>query len=95
MILKLQPAKQNGKDGELVTVPSLQGLTIKEAGNLLEEIGLRLVPEGSGLAVEQSVKPGTKVTGGTSVKVKFTPPGQDDDNQTPSGGSSAAEEKTI
>jgi len=84
VILNLQPVKQNGNDGELITVPNLKGLTIKQVGTLLEEIGLRLVPEGSGLAVTQSVKPGTKVAGGTSVKVKFTPSDEDNDVQPPS-----------
>ncbi|WP_347488337.1 stage V sporulation protein D [Desulfoscipio sp. XC116] len=96
VILKLRPAKKSGKDGELITVPSLQGLTIKEAGNLLEEIGLRLVPEGSGLAVEQSAKPGAQVTGGTAIKVKFVPPGQDEnDDQSSSEGDAARKPNNI
>jgi len=85
VILELQPATQEENGGQ-VTVPNLQGLTIKEAGNLLEEIGLRLVPEGSGLAVEQSVKPGTRVKAGTAVKIKFAPPGQGTDGGQNSGG---------
>ncbi|KAF1084867.1 Stage V sporulation protein D [Sporotomaculum syntrophicum] len=91
VILTLQPIKQRGKEGELITVPMLKGLTIKEAGNLLEEIGLRLVPEGSGLAVTQSINPGTKVTSGTSVKVKFAPPSDNEVVQPPSGGSETAQ----
>lgn len=94
VILKLQPAKQSGKNGELITVPSLQGMTIKEAGNLLEAIGLRLVPEGSGVAASQSAKPGTQVTGGTVIKVKFAPPGQKEGTgEKPSGTSNRASEQ--
>jgi len=75
VILELQPAGKK-EDGEPVTVPDLRGLTIKESGNLLENIGLRLLPEGSGVAVQQSVNPGTKVEHDTTIKVIFEPPGQ-------------------
>jgi len=83
VVLHLQSSKQNGEQGELVTVPSLKGLTIKQVGNILEEIGLRLVPEGSGFAVTQSVKPGSKVNSGTAVKVKFAPPVKDSEVKPP------------
>ena len=78
VVLTLQSSQQNSQEGELITVPSLKGLTIKETGNLLEEIGLRLVPEGSGMAVTQSIKSGTRVKSGTSVEVKFAPPSNDE-----------------
>ncbi|MBO8136619.1 MAG: stage V sporulation protein D [Desulfotomaculum sp.] len=68
-----QPAElQDGK----VTMPDLTGCTIKEAGMLLESIDLHLEASGSGLAASQSVKPGTKVSKGTTVKVIFKPPGK-------------------
>jgi len=51
---------------------------------------LRLVPEGSGLAVEQSVKPGTRVKAGTAVRVKFAPPGQGTEGGQTSGGTDRA-----
>lgn len=82
VILELQPAA--GKEsGQVVTVPNLTGLSLKEAGNLLEEIGLRLEPTGSGLAVSQQTKPGSKVTRGTAITVEFKPPGQESEHQQP------------
>ncbi|MTI81413.1 MAG: stage V sporulation protein D [Firmicutes bacterium] len=58
-----------------VTMPDLTGCTIKETGSLLESIGLHLEASGTGLAAEQSIKPGTKVNKGTTVQVSFKPPG--------------------
>jgi stage V sporulation protein D (sporulation-specific penicillin-binding protein) len=62
------------ESGGQVTVPDLTGLTIKQAGTLLESLDLLLDPRGSGLAVEQSVKPGKKVDRGTTIRVHFAPP---------------------
>lgn len=75
VILELTPG-ETGKSGS-VTVPDLKGLTIKEAGIMLEQVDLQLLPQGSGLAVEQSVKPGTKVAVGTVIKVTFAPARED------------------
>lgn len=96
VILELQPAASPG-NGDQVTMPNLKGLTIKEAGNLLEELGLRLLPEGSGLAVEQSVKPGSKVKAGTTIKIKFEPPNQTGQPNKPSdaGDISPPEQKEL
>ncbi|WP_031513410.1 stage V sporulation protein D [Desulfofalx alkaliphila] len=58
-----------------VTMPNLRGSTIKEAGTLLESIGLRMQPTGTGLAVSQSIKAGTQVNKGSTVQVEFKPPG--------------------
>ncbi|MEW5953391.1 MAG: stage V sporulation protein D [Bacillota bacterium] len=88
VILELQPAS-GGESGEAVTVPDLTGLSIKEAGNLLEEIGLRLEPAGSGLAVSQQTNPGSKVTRGTVIKVEFRPPGQEPEQSTGVSGDNA------
>lgn len=82
VILELQPAS-GGEAGETVTVPNLTGLSIKEAGNLLEEIGLRLEPTGSGLAITQQTEPGTKVPREAVIKVEFRPPGQEPEQQRP------------
>lgn len=73
VILELQQASRTDS-AKKVTVPDLTGLTIKEAANLLEDLGLYLVPTGTGLAASQSVKPGAKVVKGTRVKVEFRPP---------------------
>ncbi len=87
VILELQPAVSRDKGG-LVTVPNLRGMTIKEAGALLEDIGLYLEPEGSGVAVEQSVRPGEKVVTGTKIKVRFAPPGESGQQPSPQPGAS-------
>ena len=58
-----------------VIVPNLQGRTIKEAGYILEMVGLRPVPEGSGVAIRQSYNPGAAVKRDTPVRVVFEPPG--------------------
>ncbi len=77
IILNLQPVSEED-NGDMITVPDLTGLTIKETANLLEEINLYLVPSGTGFAAEQSVPPGSKVAEGTRVEVEFRPPGNND-----------------
>lgn len=72
VILDLRAGKVD--KGRQVTVPDLTGLTIKQAGTLLESLDLWLDPSGSGVAVEQSVQPGKKVDRGTTIRVKFEPP---------------------
>ncbi|CCO08719.1 stage V sporulation protein D [Desulforamulus hydrothermalis] len=67
-------ADAKNKQGEQVSIPDLKGMTIREAGNLLESIGLKLEPVGSGLAVTQSPAPGQKLPRGSTVKVEFKPP---------------------
>jgi stage V sporulation protein D (sporulation-specific penicillin-binding protein) len=76
VVLDLSPPKDlpSGK----VTMPNLTGCTIKEASSILESMGLRLEASGTGLASTQSVKPGTKVNKGTTVKVTFKPPGKEE-----------------
>ncbi|MEG6521881.1 stage V sporulation protein D [Desulfotomaculum sp. 1211_IL3151] len=62
------------KAGEQVSVPNLKGMTIREAGNLLESLGLKLEPTGSGIANTQSPAAGVKLLRGGVVKVEFKPP---------------------
>lgn len=71
VILELKPQEPGG--GE-VTVPDLNGLTIKEAGSILEKIGLSLNPAGTGIACTQKEAPGTKVPRGSVITVEFRPP---------------------
>jgi len=70
--LQLSAAVQPDQ-GKLVKMPAMQGLTIKKAGILLADIGVSLVPEGTGKAISQSVKPGSLISRGTSVRVRFAP----------------------
>ncbi|KJS11563.1 MAG: stage V sporulation protein D [Peptococcaceae bacterium BRH_c8a] len=74
VILDLEPATSRSGGGTVI-VPNLQGRTIKEAGYILEEIGLRPVPEGSGVAIRQSYNAGAAVKRGAPVRVVFEPPG--------------------
>lgn len=59
-----------GEDNEL-TVPDLRGLTIKEAGGILEKLGLHINPLGTGLAFAQQSAPGSEVAKGTIITVEF------------------------
>jgi stage V sporulation protein D (sporulation-specific penicillin-binding protein) len=60
--------------GQLVTMPDLKGLTMREAGQLLGKLGLQFDPQGTGVALEQKILPGTKVKAGSTVTVFFAPP---------------------
>lgn len=72
VILELQPYDIGSV--EEITVPDLSGLSIKEAGSILEKLGLYLNPAGTGFATSQQEKPGTKVRKGTTINVEFQPP---------------------
>jgi len=74
VILDLNPAGQED-EGEKVTVPDLSGLTMKETGELLERLGLRLEPVGTGIAARQDPPPASKVNKGMLIRVEFQPPG--------------------
>ncbi|MFZ5639898.1 MAG: penicillin-binding transpeptidase domain-containing protein, partial [Bacillota bacterium] len=63
--------------GQEVTMPDVTGLTMREAGKLLGRLGLRMDPQGSGVAVNQKVAPGAKIKAGTAVTVTFEPPAPD------------------
>jgi len=58
-----------------ITVPDLAGLTMKEAGSVLEKLGLHLNPRGTGIAVGQQEKPGSKAARGSTITIDFQPPG--------------------
>lgn len=53
------------------TVPDLTGKRIPTAAKLLESVGLNLIPEGSGRAVDQDPPPYEKIPLNESVKVIF------------------------
>lgn len=69
-----------GRAGGEVTMPDLSGMTIKQAGSLMESLDLRMDPAGSGIAWRQSVDAGKKVKRQTAVKVEFRPPPQTQDS---------------
>ncbi|MGI6435348.1 MAG: stage V sporulation protein D [Syntrophomonadaceae bacterium] len=66
----------NSNHGGAVTVPDLQGKSMREVARILSELGLHLMPEGYGLAYQQIPEPGKVITGGSTIKVKFQPIGE-------------------
>lgn len=56
-----------------VTVPDVRGKTMKEAMRMLRSAGLTMVPEGTGIAVKQSIEPYIGVRAGTEMRVWFEP----------------------
>ncbi|RQD73800.1 MAG: stage V sporulation protein D [Candidatus Syntrophonatronum acetioxidans] len=61
------------EDGE-VLVPDLQGKSIREVGEILSWMGLRLNSFGAGVAVRQEPSPNSSVPKDTVVKVEFKSP---------------------
>lgn len=59
--------------GEAVAVPNLTGRSLRDAADLLAEIGLRIRIEGTGFAAWQAPAPGTRVPPNTPVRVRFAP----------------------
>lgn len=60
--------------GGQVTVPNVIGKTMRETGEILGAVGLRMEPMGSGTAVAQNIPSGSKVKDGTIIKVRFVDP---------------------
>ncbi len=75
VIIYLSPFKKDNKDGE-ITVPDLQGKSMKEVARILADLGLHLLPEGYGISFKQSPEPGKVITSGSTVKVQFQPLGE-------------------
>jgi stage V sporulation protein D (sporulation-specific penicillin-binding protein) len=70
VIIHLSPFEK-GEEGSEITVPDLQGKSMKEVVKILADLGLHLLPEGYGLAYEQSPEAGKIVTSGSTIKVRF------------------------
>lgn len=60
---------------EEITVPRLEGLSLRETSEFLAMLGLHLDAVGSGVAFSQEPPPGTKIKVGSSVRVTFGVPG--------------------
>jgi stage V sporulation protein D (sporulation-specific penicillin-binding protein) len=75
VIIYLSPNQKDVKEGE-ITVPDLQGKSMKEVARILSDLGLHLIPEGYGLSYEQSPSAGKIVTTGSDIKVRFQPIGE-------------------
>lgn len=60
------------QEAEDVEVPSVIGLSMRDATAALSDLGLRITVVGSGIAKEQSPGPGTRIPKGSAVEVVFT-----------------------
>ncbi|MDR1160055.1 MAG: stage V sporulation protein D [Syntrophomonadaceae bacterium] len=69
VVLSLSPTSQITQ-GQ-VTIPDLQGKSMKEVAKILSDLQLHLLPEGYGLSYEQIPAPGVVVSTGSSITVKF------------------------
>ena len=72
IIVYLSPVEQQEGAGQ-VTVPDLEGKSIKEVARILSQLGLHLSPDGSGLAYKQLPEAGLRVPIGSTIKVSFQP----------------------
>nr|NLJ03134.1 PASTA domain-containing protein [Bacillota bacterium] len=59
------------QEAEDVEVPSVIGLSMRDATAALSDLGLRITVVGSGIAKEQSPGPGTRIPKGSAVEVVF------------------------
>ncbi|MGI6421889.1 MAG: stage V sporulation protein D [Syntrophomonadaceae bacterium] len=75
VIIHMSPYAEENNEGE-VTVPDLQGKSMKEVASILAKLGLHLIPEGHGLAYEQKPEAGKVISTGSSLRVKFQPIGE-------------------
>ena len=64
----------NEDEPGMITMPDLLGRTIREAGEILGQLGLKMEPSGSGIAVQQEPPPGIAVPKEQAVKVYFSSP---------------------
>jgi stage V sporulation protein D (sporulation-specific penicillin-binding protein) len=60
-----------GDVGDTIRIPDLSGLRIHQAANLLEAMGLRIIPEGTGRVVAQYPEPTAELEPGRAVRVVF------------------------
>ncbi|MGI6550268.1 MAG: stage V sporulation protein D [Syntrophomonadales bacterium] len=72
VIVYLSPVEEQEGSGQ-VTIPDLEGKTMKEVARVLSQLGLHLSPDGHGLAFQQTPKAGTRVPVGSTIKVSFQP----------------------
>ena len=64
---------ENPLTGGKVEVPDIRGLPMRDAMLRLYSLGLKIVIEGTGIAVSQSPEPGIHVDVGSAIKVVFRP----------------------
>jgi len=59
---------------QLIEVPDLTKMSVREVNNILTSQGLQLLIDGSGMSVSQDPPAGTMVAPGTVITVRFEPP---------------------
>jgi len=74
VLLFVQAAEGTETQDDLINVPDVTGLSIREANIALAQAGLSLVIEGNGLAVSQNPAPEESVKRGAEVHVIFEEP---------------------
>ncbi len=57
-----------------IVLPDLKGMTVKEAGEILGHIGLKMERKGSGIVFDQEPAPGTLIEQDSVVQVRFSSP---------------------
>jgi stage V sporulation protein D (sporulation-specific penicillin-binding protein) len=62
------------EEPEHILLPAMQGVTIKEAGEILTRLGLKMEALGTGIAFKQEPLAGTRVSKHSVVKVYFSSP---------------------
>ncbi len=73
--IQLIAENKTNPDGETVVVPDLRGLAVRSALNRSIVEGLSLDISGSGVVVQQSIRPGEHVKPGTIIRVQCRPRG--------------------
>ncbi|HEX2953471.1 MAG TPA: penicillin-binding transpeptidase domain-containing protein [Bacillota bacterium] len=71
VLLYFNLGEKYNKKGSNLVMPDLTGLTPEQALILLKRLGLHMVQEGSGKAVEQNPPPQNRIISGSTVKVRF------------------------
>ncbi len=72
-VAKIEPAPKIQAPAGKVVVPNVTGKSIREAGEILNQAGLAIVPVGTGIAVRQSIAENTIVESGTEITIQFEP----------------------
>jgi stage V sporulation protein D (sporulation-specific penicillin-binding protein) len=71
ILLYYDEESRYGNELSTVIVPNLSGLTPQEAEKTLKKLGLKLAPQGWGIAHQQIPAPGTRLSSGATVTVYF------------------------
>ncbi len=71
----LDPERPELEQNIMVSVPNFSGTSLAQALQQAQNLGLELVPQGSGVAFDQTLAPLRQVPRGTSVRVSFRPGG--------------------